>query len=361
MSRKFTREEIYKLMWSRPSFAQLELTRNCNQSCVFCFDGCEKNTVYSDLPLEKWKYIIDQLHLIGVQSLHFSGGEDFLYPYFIGLIEYSKQLGFEIQINTNGSIDITDSLPFVDTYVFSVHGLGSLHDSIVRRQGSFDSAMKNIGIAIKAHKRVQISTVLIKENIFAIKKMFEYFDSQYDIDKYSFTLAASSLSGKQFDNHALHLTKQLFDDYCASLRYIGREKLVLKHGLYCIFDYEILSESKHYPPMPVCAAGKDKIIVKYNGDVYPCNYFQSHEFLCGNLLNQSILDIWDNGSGYKMFRDLVLSESLTAECHNCRKFSKCYGGCRVWTKGFIERGLFTNERDCRCELGNAFIGAGDNI
>lgn len=57
----FTRKELMSLIWQHPSLAQLELTRNCNQKCSFCFQGCQLNKNYQDLSLDDWKIIINKL------------------------------------------------------------------------------------------------------------------------------------------------------------------------------------------------------------------------------------------------------------------------------------------------------------
>ena len=40
MEEVFSKTELHQLMWKKPNFAQIELTRNCNQSCIFCFANC---------------------------------------------------------------------------------------------------------------------------------------------------------------------------------------------------------------------------------------------------------------------------------------------------------------------------------
>ena len=357
MKYEFTNNELYELMWSKPSFAQLEVTRNCNQSCKFCFDGCDKKNKYLELPIEKWKYVLSQLYKMGVKTIHYSGGESYLYRYFIDLLKYTKELGYLTHVNTNGTIDITKSIPYVDEFVFSIHGIKEKHDNITQTKGSFNLIEKNLRIAEENHIPVEISTVIIKDNFNDILDIYHYLKENFsNITKYSFTLAAYSLSGIDFNNCALNLDENIFQKYLEYLKCIGREHLTLKHGMYALFDYDINSEPRTILHMPVCAAGKDKIIVKYNGDIYPCNYFQSDQYKCGNIFEEDIEYIWNNGKGYAPFRKLVCNNELTSECDKCVNRSKCYGGCRIWTYSFYERGNFSNERDFRCKLGNAFVG-----
>ena len=357
----FSRDELYGLIWSRPSFAQLEITKNCNQSCVFCFDGCSSGESYDDLSLDEWKRIIDKLRPLGVHTLHFSGGENFMFRGFAGLLKYAKQRGFFTHVNTNGTFSIKETLPYTDEYVFSVHGTREVHDAVTQNTGSFDRIEKNIGRANEYGVRADINSVLIRENAGCMAEMFRYFEDRFKIEKYSFTLAARSLIGKQFEQHELELDGDTYEWYTSLLDTAGRDRLTLKHGMYALYDYDIEAEPKSILYMPVCAAGKDKIIVKHDGSVYPCNYFQSDEYFCGNILTGDVFEIWNNGRGYRPFRKLILDDSIDPKCGGCSKKPKCFGGCRVWTKSFVERGEFSGERDFRCALGNAFAGDRDNV
>lgn len=69
----FTRNELAELMWEKPYFVQIELTRNCNYRCVFCFENCDVEKKYEDKSYEEWKNVINDLKAIGVKQIHFSG------------------------------------------------------------------------------------------------------------------------------------------------------------------------------------------------------------------------------------------------------------------------------------------------
>ena len=146
------------------------------------------------------------------------------------------------------------------------------------------------------------------------------------------------------------ITDELYEEYLKELRLIGRDRLTLKHGLYTLFDYNPNLDPTTPLPMPICAAGKDKIIIKHNGDVYPCNFFQTNEYLCGNVLKDDILDIWKNGKGYIPFRSMILANHLPSNCKGCSYQLKCFGGCRLWTKEYREKGLISYEQDFRCQF-----------
>jgi uncharacterized protein len=353
MIERFTRQELLELSWAKPVMAQVELTRNCNHKCLFCFQGCNSSLVHDDLTASQWKIIIQKLKNIGVKRINFSGGENFLHPDFISLVQHTKTEGFEIVINTNGSFDCQCIADYVNEIIFSVHGLGKTHDTIVGKKGSFNQVKQNL---LKVTHRVNssINMVLLKQNYEQMNQVFVFFNTQCQLHKFSPTLSIRSRLGSHHDTWALPITKELLDDYRERLNKIPRAQLELKHGFQSIYydAPEIYSSS----PIPLanCAGGKYKLVVEYDGSVYPCNFFQEDEYYCGNILRDNEHEIWKHGRGFVRFRDLVTKETIPEKCNGCIKHRKCFSGCKAWSTDY-PKGGFENARDLRCELGNAFI------
>lgn len=349
----FSKRELVNLIWSRPNFAQIELTRNCNFKCKFCFENCDVKDKYEDKPVEMWKKVIDNLHELGLKKLHFSGGENFLYPHFKEILKYSKEKGFVNLINTNGSFNIERILNYLDEFVFSLHGYKELNDEITGFKGSFDLTVKNIERALKAGKKVSVNTVLIKDNFNKYDKLYTYLSNKFENLTYSPTIAIPCYTGKKFDSLNIPINEENMNKYLTYINKIGREKLVYKHGL-----YGLLGRDEKQMHMPVCAAGKSKLIIKYNGDVYPCNFFQTDEFLCGNVFKQNVKEIWNEGKGFKKFRLYYLDNDLPKECMNCKKHNNCFSGCRAWTNSYMNQDAnVKKEGDVRCGVINAYVGA----
>jgi len=344
----FTKREIYELMFSRPSFAQLELTRNCNQDCAFCFSRCSSSVRFLELKPEQWIYIINNLSEIGVATIHLTGGEVLLYQGIIEILEEIKVLGLKSHINTNGLIDTTNIIPLTDEIVFSVHGLRDIHNGIVGNSNSFNSVIDNIERCNKAGIDVYLNTVMTKSNFGEIENIFNFFQSHYDIKKYSFTLGAKSNNGLEFAHEFIVPTEENLKQYFNALKKIGRDKLVLKHSMHTLFEFS--PDDVNSIELPICAAGKDKLVVKYDGSVYPCSFFQNDDYYCGNLLQEEADAIWDLGKGFLKFRELIYDEKICIECQGCKKLTKCFGGCRIWTKAYIEKGEIYYDRDYRCEI-----------
>lgn len=349
----FSKKELTELIWSRPNFAQVELTRNCNFRCKFCFENCDAKEKFDDKPPETWKKVIDDLYNLGIKKIHFSGGESFLYPYFKEILEYSKEKGIINLINTNGSIDISDILLYSDEFVFSLHGYKELNEEITGFKGSFERTISNIEKALNSGKKVSVNTVLIKENFENYKKLYLFLKEKFDNLTYSPTMAIPCYTGKKFDSLSVPINKENMEKYLSYVKMVGKESFVYKHGL-----YGLLGQEENKIQMPVCAAGKSKLIIKYNGNVYPCNFFQTDEFLCGNVFKEDLKEIWKNGKGFLKFRNYYLNDKLPEKCIHCKKHDNCYSGCRAWTESYIQNNaLIQEEGDVRCGIIDAYVGA----
>jgi MoaA/NifB/PqqE/SkfB family radical SAM enzyme len=68
-----------------PRFASLFVTRQCNCRCPYCKSI---NQPFADIPLEKWKSIIDRLHGWGIRIFSLTGGEPLVRPDIGGIVEY---------------------------------------------------------------------------------------------------------------------------------------------------------------------------------------------------------------------------------------------------------------------------------
>ena len=198
-------------------------------------------------------------------------------------MKYAKQIGFDILINTNGFFDITPILDYSDEFVFSLHGYKSINDDITRMKNTFTRVENNIKLATNKNKPVLINTVLIEENFDNYLKLLEYLESRYNNLKYSPTIAIESKTGKQMFK-GLNINKENMGKYEKILDEIGEEKIIYKHGLRGLRK----ADNKKEFDMPVCAAGKSKLIIKYNGNVYPCNFFQTNDFYVEMFLKKML-------------------------------------------------------------------------
>jgi len=351
----FEKKELLQLSWHKPMMAQIELTRDCNQKCVFCFRACCPGKEYSTLRVNQWKIIILKLKRLGVRRLNFSGGENFLYPGFTELVAFAREEGFVVIINTNGTFSCKAVASNTGEIIFSIHGLRETHDKITNKRGAFSAVSRHIS-EVAGSVRISVNMVLIKLNYNQMNDVFEYFDQLCNLYKFSPTISIKSLFGFNHDDYALNITRELLSDFKKRLARIPSQKIELKHGFQSIYFGDPAFYTAPAFPLPNCAGGKYKLVIDYNGDVYPCNFFKSDKFYCGNILSGDEMEIWKVGKGFNLFRELVLQEAIPQKCQSCVKKARCFSGCRAWTEQY-QKGGFENAADRRCEIGDAFVGS----
>ena len=107
-----------------PYTIEIELTNCCNASCVFCPNSIsprkkefiDKQKLFKFLKNEKSKKNVNafnkEFKTFDFPKIVYAGlGEPLLHPDFIEIIEYTKKLGFIVEIVTNGYLlthDIVD-------------------------------------------------------------------------------------------------------------------------------------------------------------------------------------------------------------------------------------------------------------
>jgi molybdenum cofactor biosynthesis enzyme MoaA len=79
-----------------------ELTYECNQQCVHCYNPKDMNNIH--INIDQYKKIIDDAVMIGCFNAIFSGGEATLNKYFIDMIEYARNKYLSVEIFTNGQV-----------------------------------------------------------------------------------------------------------------------------------------------------------------------------------------------------------------------------------------------------------------
>ena len=99
-----------------PISVTIDPTNRCNQKCIWCLYKGWKDDPNNqrDIPINKFKELVDHLKNWGVKSICLAGGgEPTMYPYVLELIDYIGISGFDLGFITNGvklTKDICSSL-----------------------------------------------------------------------------------------------------------------------------------------------------------------------------------------------------------------------------------------------------------
>jgi len=134
---------------------QLHPTRRCNLSCKHCYSSSSPLLKESiDLPALKTflKYAYDQ----GFNNISLSGGEPLLYRDLEQLLQFTKELGYNNTMATNGMLLGTARnqalLQYLDLVAVSIDGPPDLHDYIRGQKGAFEKMQQGLQVLQQLNK-----------------------------------------------------------------------------------------------------------------------------------------------------------------------------------------------------------------
>ena len=193
------------------------LTNLCNEDCIYCF----RELAETARPLEDNIDVINKLKGIGVTRITYAGGEPLLYKGLIDLMAYSKFLGIENCLITNGKLltkdNLKDYLQYVDKLTFSIDSPSEYVNESSGRGKEHYQHIKEILPYIKEqfpHIRLEINSVTTNMNLKEVDFMFEAIGSElsfYGIKKWKISRFCPLRGYAKERKNLLNVPDQVFD------------------------------------------------------------------------------------------------------------------------------------------------------
>jgi len=183
----------YKLGHPKPFFCVYSMTVRCNLRCKHCvlaspyYNHKERreywSTLDNELTTEQAKYAIDQLDLIGISVLHFTGGEPLLRKDLEEIASYAKRKSMYVSLDTNGTLmtkERAKSLSCFDRIGVSIDGMEEAHEWI-RGKNTFEKAVRAIELLKNySDSRIGIVFTINKMNYKDVEEIFEFAKAHCD-------------------------------------------------------------------------------------------------------------------------------------------------------------------------------------
>src|SRR3569832_2118835 len=80
----------------------IEITKNCNQRCLYCFNDSGPTPAMRSIAVSDWKRYLEGQIRHGLQSIHITGGEPFVDRNTLALLADAQRLGFGTSVLSNG-------------------------------------------------------------------------------------------------------------------------------------------------------------------------------------------------------------------------------------------------------------------
>ena len=251
----------------RNKIAMIEITSKCNLNCIHC--GWKLSKKYGDLNTTDMISVIDKVVKWNPMEIVLSGGEPLLREDIDILLKRIKErYSGCITLSSNGTLISETNIDLLSKYVnkfeISLDGFSEETCSIIRGNGVYKKVIENINLLQKyCCKNIYLSMVVGTGN--------------------------NAMNIKKFNNLCkLINVKPLLREYMK----INNKEI---DGLFEHTDdninkeYKIVMNKKEITACS-CTAGKKDILIRSNGDVFPCQRFTTENYCMGNLTIDNNID-----------------------------------------------------------------------
>ena len=254
----------------------IEILQRCPNRCIYCSSHSNPQATHI-IPFEIIKNVIDDAKSLGCKTVCLSGGEPFLHPQILDIISYIAKQQLICYVYTSGIYmkdEVYSSLPneyieairgMVDKVIFNVEADSSaLYDQIMGTDvGGFDMMKKSINDCVSSGLVVETHVVPMQVNFKHLKSIFEMC---YQLGVSKVSILRLVLQGRALEN--LSLVKLSGKDNREVTKLIKALNEAYKGKVRIGLPYSD-SNCRIY-----CKAASDKINVRYDGNVYPCEVFK---------------------------------------------------------------------------------------
>jgi len=148
------------------------LSERCNYQCLMC----RRPPDSADLGRAAVFDVMEQARAIGLGTISFCGGEPFVHKDFMEIAERAVELGFKVQLTTNGSLvtaEKLDRLRGLDCLTVSIDGLEETHNKIRNNAKAFEKAVHALCLAGEVGITCGTNTVMQRDNAAELLPLFE--------------------------------------------------------------------------------------------------------------------------------------------------------------------------------------------
>lgn len=291
----------------------IEILQRCPNRCIYCSSHSNPQATHI-ISFEIIKNIIDDAKSLGCKTVCLSGGEPFLHPQILDIISYIAKQQLICYVYTSGIYmkdEVYSSLPneyieairgMVDKVIFNVEADSStLYDQIMGTDvGGFDMMKKSINECLSSGLVVETHVVPMQVNFKHLKSIFEMC---YQLGVSKVSILRLVLQGRALVN--LSLVKLTGEGSREVTKLIKALKEAYKGKVRIGLPYSD-SNCRIY-----CKAASDKINVRYDGNVYPCEVFKDDllnaKLGCepDNVWKDSFYDLYQNSPYLNVVRKSI--------------------------------------------------------
>ena len=311
-------------------YFQWHFMNSCNLRCAHCY---QEGYHFQDLSLDDLFKVANQItdslkkwNMLGRISL--TGGEPFLSPYLLDLVEYfehSNEIKY-FNILTNGTcitqnhIDMLKNCKKLHQIQISIDGpTAEVHDG-VRGIGTFEKVKKNIKLLKDNDIEVAFMFTLMRQNKNYAIEVID-FAEECGVDAITIERVTPCGHSNMSDVLSKEEIRDIYEGITKKANEIKSDLTVRRLRPLWIntVDLDTTCNSKIGG---FCPVGFTSLAILWDGTVLPCRRL---EIPLGNILTDGLYKIWYDSDVLWRIRD---KSNLKGKCHNCLNVERC-GGCRA--------------------------------
>jgi len=313
----------------------------CNLNCAYCFYLDRETDPYAGLggrimSQDTLERLVDgwMFYSYPVSNFAFQGGEPTLagLPFYKKLVQLQQRLGRTGQsvsnsIQTNGLLIDEQWAEFLAEYKWlvglSLDGPEQVHDHYRRNRagsGSWRQAMRSLKILQEHKVEHNILCVVSRANVGQAGELYRFFRSCGASNLQFIPLAEFDSEGNPLEFTPAPADYGRFLLELFEIWWPERRRVRIR-----FFDNlaEALAGSRP-GSCALLAACDSYVVVEYNGDVYPCDFFVDEQWRLGNIH----IDSWAEIARREKRRSFASKKALPhPACARCEYSSICLGGC----------------------------------
>jgi len=312
-----------------PTLAEIAVTYGCQNRCIFCYASSPcRGTGERAMTYDEVTEVMDKIwHEGHVPSLSFTGGEATLRDDLPRLIRYGADLGFRVNLITNG-IRLAEpgfAARLVD------HGLASaqvsleaatadVHDEITGRDGSFAATVEGIRAVRRLGIHVHTNTTLCARNLDVAPDLIRFVARDLGLKTMSMNMVirtGEALTGDRtgvgYRRVARRLPRLVETAAAEGIHFVWYSPIP-----YCIFNPVV-----HGLGAKSCACVHGILSVDPQGRLLPCSSFEGG---IGSLLDEDFETIYGRVAALYWRR----REYLPPPCRDCADADVCAGACPLY-------------------------------
>lgn len=291
-----------------PLKGTFELTARCNFNCNMCYVHLNEQQIKSigcELSNEQWLEIARQARDAGMLYLTLTGGEVFARPGFRELYEQLHQMGFLLQILSNGYLideDVMEWLGELQPYTLRFTLYGASNETYQRVCGvkdGFDRVSHAVDLVTKAGIPFFMVSTLVKENVRDLEAM-QRFANEKRVELVVTPSVVKPVRGATQDAVAHRL--DMFTDHKEALQQMmaeGRERL-----------YPYMKN-----PFDVCGSYRKGFWITWNGNLQLCSFMSEPAV--------SLIDGCDFTGAWQQLMTELEQIRKPKECQSCQYEGFC--------------------------------------